>query len=85
MIEQILVGTTLAMPLFIVRLTYAFLSIYRAAYDDTWNPLNGPIAPFLVMALLMEYGVVIIYLYSGFRIKPTTRVEDDGESAVALK
>lgn len=73
------------MPFFIVRLTYAFLSIYRAAEDNTWDPLNGPIAPFLVMALLMEYCVVIIYLYSGFRIKAITRIEDDGESAVALK
>lgn len=73
------------MPFFIVRLTYAFLSIYRGADDETWDPLNGPVAPFLIMALLMEYFVVVIYLYLGFNIKATARVEDDGESAVALK
>lgn len=73
------------MPFFVVRLTYAFLSVFRSLDDDTWDPLNGPIAPFLVMALLMEYAVVVIYLYSGFLIKTTTRNEDDGESAVAWK
>lgn len=59
------------MPFFIVRLAYAFLSVYRD--DDTWNSLTGPVAPFIVMALLMEYCVVVIYLYTGFKIHPSTK------------
>jgi hypothetical protein len=33
-----------------------------------WNDLNGPVAPFLIMGLLMEYSVVCIYLVTGFLI-----------------
>lgn len=72
------------MPFFIVRLTYAFLSIYRQI--QTWNSLTGPVAPFIVMALLMEYCVVLIYLYTGFRIRypeeHTTRISN---RAIELK
>ncbi|PCG93919.1 Hypothetical protein PENO1_060730 [Penicillium occitanis (nom. inval.)] len=63
---KVLSSASLAMPFFIVRLTYAFLSIYRQ--DQTWNSLTGPVAPFIVMALLMEYCVLLIYLYTGYKI-----------------
>ncbi|KAE8555688.1 hypothetical protein TMatcc_002954 [Talaromyces marneffei ATCC 18224] len=72
----VLRNASLTMPFFVVRLTYAFLSIYRA--DQTWNSLTGPVVPFIVMALLMEYCVVIIYLYTGYKIgypeEHTTRI-----------
>jgi hypothetical protein len=48
-----------------VRLTYAFLSVFRSS-EPKWNSLSGSIASFVTMALLMEYIVVCIYLYTGF-------------------
>ncbi|KAH8705236.1 hypothetical protein BGW36DRAFT_421802 [Talaromyces proteolyticus] len=81
----VLRGVTMAVPFFIVRLTYAFLSVYRGAEDKTWDSLSGPIAPFLVMGLLMEYFVVVIYLYTGFKIKKTVDVVPDGEILALAK
>lgn len=57
------------MPFFVVRLTYAFLSVFKSS-DLTWNPLVGPVGPFVGMALVMEYVVVWIYLSVGFSIAP---------------
>ncbi|KAJ8096444.1 hypothetical protein POJ06DRAFT_287461, partial [Lipomyces tetrasporus] len=65
---RVLKGSSAAMLLFVVRLAYSFLSVYHSA-ELTWNPLDGPIAPFVVMVLLMEYIVVCIYLFTGFDIK----------------
>ncbi|KAK9242880.1 hypothetical protein V1506DRAFT_524189 [Lipomyces tetrasporus] len=65
---RVLKGSSAAMLFFVVRLAYSFLSLYHSA-ELTWNPLDGPIAPFVVMVLLMEYIVVCIYLFTGFDIK----------------
>jgi hypothetical protein len=65
--SKVLRGTSLAMPFSIVRLTYAFLSVYCSS--ETWNSLTGPVTAFILMGLLMEYCVVLIYLYTGFSIK----------------
>ncbi|KAL1965849.1 hypothetical protein VTN77DRAFT_5170 [Rasamsonia byssochlamydoides] len=88
----ILKGASSAMPFFVVRLTYAFLSIFRPL-DLTWSALDGSVAPLVVMALLMEYIVVCIYLLVGFSIPPASAneqrqsvecgndgVDDDGTS-----
>lgn len=65
---------SMAMPFFVVRLSYAFLLIYRQ--EETWHSLTGPVAPYIVMALLMEYCVVLIYLYAGFKIRDLKEVSD---------
>ncbi|KKA23805.1 hypothetical protein T310_2156 [Rasamsonia emersonii CBS 393.64] len=52
----VLKGASSAMPFFVVRLTYAFLSVFKSS-DLTWNPLAGPVGPFVAMALVMEYLV----------------------------
>ncbi|KAJ5559402.1 hypothetical protein N7513_001801 [Penicillium frequentans] len=54
-------------PFAVVRITYLFLSVLHTS-DLRWKPLLGPIAPFLVMGLLMEYFVVCIYLITGIVI-----------------
>ncbi|KAJ5540436.1 hypothetical protein N7494_005512 [Penicillium frequentans] len=51
----------------VVRITYLFLSVFHTS-DLRWKPLLGPIAPFLVMGLLMEYFVACIYLITGIVI-----------------
>ncbi|KAL2833715.1 hypothetical protein BDW59DRAFT_156516 [Aspergillus cavernicola] len=66
--RTILKATALATPFIIVRIIYLFLSVYRPL-DMRWNnSLNGQVAPFLTMGLLMEYAVVCIYLVTGFLI-----------------
>lgn len=57
----------LGTPFIVVRITYLFLSVLHTS-DLRWNALLGPIAPFLVMGLLMEYFVVCIYLINGLII-----------------
>ncbi|RAL10250.1 uncharacterized protein BO97DRAFT_436301 [Aspergillus homomorphus CBS 101889] len=63
----ILKAMALALPFLIVRITYLFLSVFHAS-DLRWNDLAGPITPFVLMGLLMEYAVVWIYLGTGFII-----------------
>jgi hypothetical protein len=57
----------------IVRIKLLFLSVFHAS-DLRWSALAGPIAPFLTMGLLMEYSVVLIYLFTGFTIPPWKRM-----------
>ncbi|KAJ5927836.1 hypothetical protein N7466_006792 [Penicillium verhagenii] len=64
-LKAMLFGT----PFIIVRITYLFMSVLHAT-DLRWNALRGPIAPFLVMGLLMEYFVVGFYLATGLMIPP---------------
>ncbi|KAJ5645726.1 hypothetical protein N7507_011737 [Penicillium longicatenatum] len=59
--------TAFGTPFIGVRITYLFISVLHAS-DLRWNALLGPIAPFLVMGLLMEYFVVCIYLITGLLI-----------------
>ena len=57
----------MALPFIVVRITYLFLSVVHPL-DLRWNDLAGPIAPYLLMGLIMEYAVVCIYLATGFII-----------------
>lgn len=57
----------IALPFIVVRITYLFLSVVHPL-DLRWNDLAGPIAPYLLMGLIMEYAVVCIYLATGFII-----------------
>ncbi|EED22791.1 conserved hypothetical protein [Talaromyces stipitatus ATCC 10500] len=80
----VLRSASIAMPFFVVRLTYAFLSIYHQ--DQTWNSLTGPVVPFILMALLMEYCVVLIYLYTGFKVRfPEERAHESADRPIELK
>ncbi|KAJ5642891.1 uncharacterized protein N7484_005398 [Penicillium longicatenatum] len=65
--RTILKAMAFGTPFIGVRITYLFLSVLHAS-DLRWNALLGPIAPFLVMGLLMEYFVVCIYLITGLLI-----------------
>lgn len=59
------------MPFLAVRIIYAFLSVFDAEdLNSNWNDLHGSVAAFVIMALIMEYVVVIIYLGIGIRIPP---------------
>lgn len=71
---KILNATALATPFIAVRVTYLFLSVFQPS-DLRWNDLSGPIAPFLIMGLLMEYSVVLIYLITGFLIPSWRNIE----------
>ncbi|KAE8371314.1 hypothetical protein BDV26DRAFT_302836 [Aspergillus bertholletiae] len=74
--RTILKALALALPFIIVRIAYLFLSVVHAS-DLRWNNLAGPIAPFLLMGLLMEYAVVCIYLVTGFIIPSWSRTKRD--------
>ena len=62
----ILKGTSAAIPFLIVRIAYAFLSVFDT--NPKWNDLSGSIAAFFCMALLMELFVVAIYITVGLSI-----------------
>ena len=64
-----------AMPFIIIRLVYYFLGVF-ASSDQRWSVLAGPIVPFLLMELLMEYAVVCIYLATGFLILRSRDAEE---------
>ncbi|KAJ5364336.1 uncharacterized protein N7496_010049 [Penicillium cataractarum] len=65
--KTILQAMMIALPFIVVRITYLFLSVVDPS-DLRWNDLTGPIAPYLLMGLIMEYAVVCIYLATGFII-----------------
>lgn len=77
----------IALPFIVVRTAYLFLSVVHPT-DLRWNDLAGPITPYLLLGLLMEYAVVCIYLATGFiipvqRAKKSERVHGlDGYSSV---
>lgn len=61
------------MPFLAVRIAYAFLSVFDDAggLQSKWEDLYGSVAAYVLMALIMEYVVVVIYLTVGIRIPPT--------------
>lgn len=59
---------TAAMPFQIVRISYAFLTVFDPS-NPKWNALSGSIGAFVGMALLMEYIVVVMYITTGFMIE----------------
>lgn len=56
-------ATSLAFPFIVVRITYLFLSAFEAS-NPKWA-LTVTLVPFILMALVMEYAVVCIYLITG--------------------
>ena len=79
--QQILRGTTLAIPFLIIRITYAFLAVFRYT-DQRWNDLSGSVGIFVAMALIMEYAVVCLYLGVGYMI-PSVKSPKKAESTTA--
>ncbi|GIJ90923.1 hypothetical protein Asppvi_009888 [Aspergillus pseudoviridinutans] len=71
--RTVLKGMALAVPFIIVRIAWLFLSIYHPD-DKRWSNLSGDIGPFVVMAALMEYIIVCIYIGTGFMIPATKGV-----------
>jgi hypothetical protein len=61
-----LFAVLISVPFLIVRLIYALLSIFNAG--AIWDPLAGAVAPFVIMHSLMEYCVVLICLFIGYRV-----------------
>ena len=59
------------MPFIAVRIAYALLAVFSAdGLHSKWNDLYGSVAAYVIMALVMEYAVVLIYLSIGIRIPP---------------
>ena len=59
------------MPFLVVRIAYAFLSVFNSdGLQSKWSDLYGSVAAFVLMGLIMEYIVVVIYLGVGIRIPP---------------
>jgi len=54
-----------------VRMAYACLSVFEPS--QRWSPLNGDLAPFILMHSIMEYVVVVICVTCGYLIQPTKR------------
>ncbi|GIK06695.1 hypothetical protein Aspvir_002345 [Aspergillus viridinutans] len=76
--RTVLKSMALAIPFIIVRIAWLFLSIYHPD-DKRWSNLGGDIGPFVVMAALMEYIIVCIYIGTGFMIPATKGVTRDGD------
>jgi len=68
--RKLLVAITVAMPLLAIRLLYGGLSTYSATDSGLakFNGITGEWWIQLLMSLLTEYLVVLIYIYTGFRI-----------------
>lgn len=59
----------IASPFLIVRNVYGLLYAFNDAnFDSFWSPLTGNAAVFAIMALLMEYIALWVYLYIGLTI-----------------
>lgn len=68
----------MAIPFLAVRMAYLLLSIFDS--DQTkWNALEGDVAAFVLMVLLMEYVVVWLFLGTGYWIPASRATEEDSE------
>jgi hypothetical protein len=59
---------SLSIPFLIVRIIYSIISSFSSSLHSMWNPVYGSWVAFLVMALAMEYIVVVIYMTAGMLI-----------------
>ncbi|KAI1337208.1 hypothetical protein F5Y15DRAFT_418260 [Xylariaceae sp. FL0016] len=56
-------------PFLTVRTVYALLYIYtQDDADSTWNPVNGSPVAFALLALLMEFVVMGLYMWTGLKV-----------------
>lgn len=68
--RKILMATTASIPLLVVRIVYACLSIFDGTDTTTWSPLYGSIPALIMMHSLMEYLVVAMYVSLGYILPP---------------
>ena len=61
---QIFRGTAAAIPFLIVRIAYAFLSVFHPSNEE-WEPLYGSVGAFVGMVLIPEYIVLAVYIGVG--------------------
>lgn len=73
---------SLAFPFIVVRITYLFLSEFEAS-NLKWA-LTVTLVPFILMALVMEYAVVCIYLITGILL-PSSKYTSMAEGGVFLR
>jgi hypothetical protein len=62
----------LAIPFLIIRTVYALLSVFATSLDSKWDTIYGSAVVFALMALLMEYVAVCIFVYTGLTL-PSSR------------
>jgi len=68
---QIFRGTGAAIPFLIIRIAYAFLSVFHPSSKE-WEPLYGSVGAFVGMALIPEYIVLVVYIGVGISM-PVSR------------
>jgi hypothetical protein len=69
---QIITYSVLATPFIIVRAVYGVLyTLNSSDLFSYWSPLYGNAVVFAIMALLMEYIALLIYIAIGLVIPPS--------------
>lgn len=63
--KRLLLAVILALPFIIVRLVYSTLAALTDFHE--FNLLTGSVAIFAVMAVAMEFAVILIYLVTGWK------------------
>ncbi|MCJ1280223.1 hypothetical protein MMC21_008050 [Puttea exsequens] len=65
--KRLLLAVILALPCILVRLAYSALAVLTHHHE--FNLLTGSVAIFVIMAVAMEFIVIVIYLVTGWTIK----------------
>jgi uncharacterized membrane protein YozB (DUF420 family) len=81
--KMLLGAFTLAIPFLVVRIVYSFLGAFASTLFSQWSPVRGSWRAFLVMGLIMEYIVVLIYLYTGISLPSGKEERADSEEGTA--
>jgi hypothetical protein len=69
-----------------VRTIYGLLQVaFEFDIGNIWNPVVGSVAAFTLMALVVEYCAVGIYLYVGFSMPPGRGVSQMGNTENTMK
>lgn len=74
---QILLGGLMASPFLLVRTIFGILETATENDPDSiWHPIYGSALAFGLMALLMEYIAICIWLWVGYMMSPDRGVDD---------
>ncbi|KND94044.1 hypothetical protein TOPH_00926 [Tolypocladium ophioglossoides CBS 100239] len=69
--HRVLIGSLIASPFIMVRTIYGILEVvFQNDRATKWNPVYGSAVTFALMALLMEYIALCLYLFTGYSIPP---------------
>ncbi|POR37946.1 Uncharacterized protein TPAR_01857, partial [Tolypocladium paradoxum] len=67
--HRVLSGSLVASPFIVVRTIYGILEVvFQNDGATKWNPVYGSAVAFALMALLMEYIALCLYLFTGYSI-----------------